>query len=44
MELRIRVEETSFSHFEVALPKRFLTWKKKTEDEHDETKQNLHRD
>ena len=37
-ELRVRVLETSFSHFEFALQKGLLSWKK-TEDEHDQTKQ-----
>ena len=37
-ELRVRVLETSFSHFEFALQKGLLSWKK-TEDEHDLTKQ-----
>ena len=36
--MRVRVGETSFSHFEFALQKGLLSWKK-TEDEHDLTKQ-----
>ena len=44
-KLRIRVEETSFLHFEgVLLSKILAELEKKPEDEHDETKPYLHRD